>query len=256
MSNSNTAPIMHVNLHDLKVDHTYQRPLELKRVEAIVARFDPGLTRLPVASIRDNGEIYLIDGQHTVEILKRVGTKGKIAVQYHKGLTIAQEARKFRELNRQGKEGSMPVSIECTFNSSLVSEEPLETEISQIVETLGLSIRKPGKTGINTFESLYYAHGNGNLSATLYTLREWCPDDKRQFENGLIRGVSAFFKTFPNASPERLIKVLKPFSPSEIKFRFMRAKKELGELGVSYKAQVSTLQELYNKKMRSTYKVF
>jgi hypothetical protein len=51
----------------------YQRPISRAHVNKIVQQFDERLLGLPVVSVRDNGSCFVVDGQHRVAALARLG---------------------------------------------------------------------------------------------------------------------------------------------------------------------------------------
>lgn len=240
-----TLPQMIVDPNTLKADYQYQRPLDERRVDYIVEHFEPGLFRDPICSIRSNGDIYILDGNHSIASAKRLGWK-KLKVSYHTGLTIAQEALEFDKLNKGGKEGRLPVSVSGRFKSRLFGGSPVEIEISKIADGLGLKLCGQGKNSVGAIEAIYWAHTNRNLAKTLWTLKSWYPEGGKVYGNDLIRCVSAFYQAHPNADPKRLAKSLEKLLPDELRVRLVRAKKTYGQLGVTYVGQISTLVDLYN----------
>lgn len=247
--NTDVLPHMTVNIDSLKADYRYQRPLDHNRVKYIAEHFKASLVRTPIVSQRANGELYIIDGNHTVNILKTVGWK-TVQVQYHTGLTVEQESLAFDDLNRNGRKGRLAVPVCNRFNALLVGGAPKETAINKIVQGLGLCMYRNGKRGISAIEALYWAHSNGNLEKTLWTLKKWIPEDSRVYQNDMIRGVSAFYKAYPNADQKHLAKALSPFLPSELRTVFFRTKKSLGLIGASSLGQITTLFDLYNKGLK------
>lgn len=249
--NAGVLPTMTVSIDSLNVDYIYQRPLDHKRVKYIAENFKPSLVRTPIVSLRANGELYIIEGNHTVNAAKAFGWK-TIPVQYHTGLTVEQEALEFEALNRIGRNGRLAVPVCNRFNALLIGGSLEETAINSIVEGLGLRISRESKRGINAIEAIYWAHSNGNLEKTLWTLKKWCPEGGKVYQNDMIRGVSAFYGKYPDADPKHLVKVLASFLPSEMRTRFFRTKKSLGVTGASFEGQITTLLDLYNKGLKGS----
>ena len=248
--NTSVLPRMIVNIDNLKVDG-YQRPLDPNRVKYIAEHFKPSLVRLPIVSKRSNGDLYIIDGNHTVNGAKLFGWK-TILVQYHTGLTVEEEALEFEELNRVGRNGRLAVPICNQFKALLLGRSPKEVAINAIVENLELRISRESKNGINAIEALYWAHSNENLGKTLWTLKKWCPEGGKVYQNDMIRGVSAFYKSHPNADHYHLVKALSSFLPSELRMMFFRTKKALGLIGATSVGQITTLTDLYNKGLKGS----
>lgn len=64
--------IKRFKVKDIAVD-VYQRPVSSAHVAKIVREFDERLLGLPVLSVRDNGDCYVVDGQHRIEALRKLG---------------------------------------------------------------------------------------------------------------------------------------------------------------------------------------
>lgn len=93
-----------IAVNDIHVDHSYQRPLDENRVSRMAADFDPSLVGVIEVSLRADGTYRVIDGQHrlvTVRIAK--GMSAAIACNVHTGLTPAEEAQLFFDIDRKRK---------------------------------------------------------------------------------------------------------------------------------------------------------
>jgi hypothetical protein len=91
---SNTKP------NDLLVDLSYQRSISEKRIASIVKNFNKNAIGVVTLSIRENGDLYIIDGQHRVEALKKLG-KGDEPINsiVFFDLSLAEEAELFLIMN-------------------------------------------------------------------------------------------------------------------------------------------------------------
>ncbi|MBO0378087.1 ParB/Srx family N-terminal domain-containing protein [Staphylococcus warneri] len=58
---------------DLNTDMSYQSPVKEAQVKKIVKHFDPQKLHTIVVNKRENGQFYIIDGQHRVQALKELG---------------------------------------------------------------------------------------------------------------------------------------------------------------------------------------
>ena len=250
--NETMLPIMSVDISKIEVDYSYQRPLNLARVSEMVRNYSATLVRLPVVSIRKDGRIFAIDGNHTIAVQKGIGTTGKINVHYHIGLTVEQEAHEFIRLNENGWNGRLQVSACSKFDAAVTARHSNAVEIKSIAKSLGLDVGTKARA-IRAIEALGYAHSNGNLKKTLWTLNTWCPEDSHRFENALIRGMSAFYSRYQHADEKHLVRALTDsnLAPSELKARFNRQKKTYGP-GDSYRGQVEAILEIYNKGLKGS----
>lgn len=135
--------ICELNVYDLKVDqHAYQR-IEKSAIKDYVRNFNPDLLNVIVVSERDNGGLYVIDGQQRVAACRIVGYK-MIKAQVFIGLTLKQEAKMFLELNK----GINLTAIE-KFKAKLTKEDPAAIELNNIIEASGYKVSRSAK-GENT----------------------------------------------------------------------------------------------------------
>lgn len=86
---------------EIAVD-TYQRALSSTHISKIVRDFDERLLGLPVVSIRDNGSVYVIDGQHRIAALEKLGI-AQVDCQVLRETTTQAEAEMFVKVNTTKK---------------------------------------------------------------------------------------------------------------------------------------------------------
>lgn len=93
-----------VRCEDLLVDYDlYQRPLE-SRVNSIAKNWDIRQARPLVLSLREDGSLWVIDGNHTrTAALKVYGEDAELPAIIYDGLTPEDEAELFRVLNTNNK---------------------------------------------------------------------------------------------------------------------------------------------------------
>ena len=90
-----------INLKDLKIDPSYQRAPDERRIRKIASNWDDLKANLVHVSHRPDG-YYVIDGNHTRLACERAG-RTDILCRVHEGLTINDEAQLFVELNMNNK---------------------------------------------------------------------------------------------------------------------------------------------------------
>jgi len=91
-----------LSVADLYVDANRQRWLVETWVIALLAMWDPDYLGIPVVSRRKDGSLWVIDGQHRIEVLNRLGVT-TVACTVYEGLTLREEAKMFLALNRNRK---------------------------------------------------------------------------------------------------------------------------------------------------------
>lgn len=128
----------HVKLTNIMVDERAQRSLDEKRAERLSESFDWTAFGNIHVSLRHDGSMYVVDGQHRVQAARMAGFNGStmIPAVVHRGLSIEQEAHLFRVLNA----GVAPKPID-KFLIGLTAGYEEECEINKIVESLGVHIR-------------------------------------------------------------------------------------------------------------------
>lgn len=119
----------------MRVAPLAQRELKQHRVDKLVANFDLEQLGTPTVNCRDD-RYYVIDGQHRIEALKAIGY-GDQSVQcwLYKGLTEADEAEKFLQLN-----DILAVDAFPKFMVAVTAGRSDESAVNEIVEKAGLRI--------------------------------------------------------------------------------------------------------------------
>lgn len=129
-----------LNVDVLKVDHTYQRPLDIYHVSAMAHNFDlKKLFRIAVNE-RPNGDFYIVDGQQRVGAIKLLGGNYMIdCVVYHLD-TVEKEAALYYHLNWDRKN---PTSYD-RWRARLALGEPDVVRIQAAVDHANLRLAKSG----------------------------------------------------------------------------------------------------------------
>lgn len=127
-----------VPIGSIGVDYNYQRQLDAGRVSAMAADFDLDTVASIRVNVRNNGAMYVIDGQHRLAALKALGfgDKDKVEVLVHHGMTPQEEAKAFATHNR-----ARAVNVMAMWHARSAAKDPTVTEINQILQVNGLQIR-------------------------------------------------------------------------------------------------------------------
>jgi hypothetical protein len=244
--------VLSVKARELLVDNRYQRSLDEARAMKIGNNFQPDLFGLPVVSLRKDGRLYLIDGQHRGVGLCRAGRGDqKVDVQVLEDLTVPEEAMLFHELNHE-RHKVQPID---DYRARLVAKVPEIVEIDRIARSVGLKVTTGNcKHSVSAVCALEDTHINrGNLKSTLSTLRVWSEkmgDDVVAYDNRIIRYVSRFLADFPAADPDVLAMQLVRFgAPSKLTARVKLESRAWGGTSPQETA-IIVLLEVYNKRNR------
>lgn len=183
-----------LNIDDLEIDETYQRPLSQAHVERILKDLDSAAADAITVSHRKNGKFYIVNGQHIASALKISGETEILAFVYT-GLTGKQEAALRLKKNNNRADTSME-----RYYAELAAQDPVAIGVRDVLAEFGTQINKsPSKySGFNTVSALeaLYREDEGIL------LRQTVRMIKDAFEEiggnaataAVVKGVAWFIK--------------------------------------------------------------
>lgn len=151
-----------VSVQELHVDPDAQRGLTPGWVKARVATFDVDQLGYIVVNKRENGKLYIVDGQHRVELMRAVGWGDqKIHAEVFSGMSQAEEAELFIARNDRKS-----VSRYDKFRVSVTAGEPVACQIDKIVRDHGLVISDQAKDGhVNAVDALERVYRGGGIAS-------------------------------------------------------------------------------------------
>jgi hypothetical protein len=124
-----------VEFTKLFIDHSYQRPLTLRKLKEITENFEPSAITALIVSKRSDGQFAIIDGQHRFKAGTKIGLK-TFNCEVHHELSIADEASLFYKINV--KRGAVPMGMQ--FKALLEADNKDVIKIKHIVESHGFEI--------------------------------------------------------------------------------------------------------------------
>lgn len=137
-----TSEIVEVKVGDLWVDPQVQRAVKKHRVATLAAKFDPAALGVLTTSYRSPRRIHVVDGQHRYRAAEAAAYTGPLVTLQYRGLTIAQEAALFRQLNDAEK----PSAVDH-FLVACVEQDPRALHLSAILSTEGWTVSAYGGEG-------------------------------------------------------------------------------------------------------------
>lgn len=147
----------------LDIDPRINRPLDTRRVDNIARDFDPDALGVLTVSARESGQYVLIDGQHRAASVRQLGwgDEQRVPCDVRPGLTLAEEARLFVNLNNTAK----PTAI-YRFLRRVTAGEDVAVAINHIVALAGLEVSdQPGDGRINAVVAMERVYsGTGALA--------------------------------------------------------------------------------------------
>jgi hypothetical protein len=208
-----------IRVGDLRIDQHYQRNLKDGWARAIADNWDQFLYDPMDVSLREDGSMYVMDGQHRLAALRMLGYEDQMVVcRVFTGLTLAMEARRF---NTQGNR--KPLNAQEQFRSRLFEGQAAELAVDQCIRMAGFLLNYSGSETANgrvvcvgSLLSVYRSGGADHLLDSLNVIaagfgRENGPSAKT------VSGISAFLRKHgERADRTRLLTVMKQTTADQI----------------------------------------
>ena len=141
-----------IKVNQLRVDERVQRDgLKETSVRAMVKDFNEGAMGIITVSRRPNDGDYIIDGWHRTEtVRRRTDNEGDVLCHVYEGLSLAEEAILFLELNAK-----TAVTLMDKFKARLTAEDPTARAIDEMVRYYGWTVSPiPANGNVNAIGSL------------------------------------------------------------------------------------------------------
>jgi len=210
-SNADLARTEWVNVNDILVEH-YQREIKEYKLRRMLREWDPSIAGYIILSLRENGLLYVVDGQHRTEAIRRlqhrIGPYIKAVVV--EGWSADDESNFFYKSQRpENRAALMPEDI---HRAAVYAGDQDAIAIQRIVEHAGFRIGRAAPntdaTKINAVKSIntvYGKYGLGILAQSLDLIVS-CWGASESPEHALIEGTALFFVLFPQANTPSLAK--------------------------------------------------
>lgn len=242
-------------LSTLEICPQTQRGMRLSHVNTIVAKFDADKLGYIVVSLRD-GRYYIVDGQHRVEALRKLGrTEHKVPVLLYQGLSVQEEADLY--LGLQVRRGANSYD---TFRIQMTSGDPVACDIDRIVRAQGLVVSPLSKNGgIAAVSSLRFVYKGAGLlkkdspsllARTIKVLKSTWGVEYTAFDGILIRGMGLVLARYAsNVSDDDIARILSKQHPTKL-LAGAKAMKEVMRRTDDHCAAASIVA-IYNERKRS-----
>lgn len=184
-----------VNLCDLNVDSRYQAPLSETRARAIAAAFRRESATAIVVSMRDDGTLWIIDGQTRAAAARKVALKTILAWVYT-GLSLEEEAALYADANTVRK----TPSSKSVFRARLLACEEPYVSINKLVEEAGLSLSLTNTKSsrsiacVGTIVQIWKSGKAEVLSRVLTIACAAWPETDRAFDAYILAGLASLLK--------------------------------------------------------------
>lgn len=208
---------------DLVVDHTYQRDLDRARVRRMAEAWDP--TMLGVIDVADRGEhaqprYAIISGQHrhaTALLADPRGEDTPLVCNVHRGLTVADEALLFHELDAK----QVRLTSWDRWHARKAAGDRAVLEIEEIVAGFGMKCsagQNDGRVGaVGALETLHTLGGATLVARAMNSLyaaygRSWAG-----YTAPVITGVGLLYRFYEGLPDERVVDVLAKTTPQQLR---------------------------------------
>ena len=177
---------MKLPISALRVDK-YQKKVRKRVVDEIVNNFNPAAVGVIHVSQREDGSLWIFDGQHRTEALSRLGFEYVDCLVFS-GLTPEQEASGFIGHHAVSK----PTKIEEHIGK-VFAKDKTALEIEKIVGELDLSVvaggRKNTIQSVNALYHIYEKNGGEVLRRVLKIIKDGSPDSERPYNAQLMKAL-------------------------------------------------------------------
>ncbi|MDO5299978.1 MAG: ParB N-terminal domain-containing protein [Clostridia bacterium] len=179
----------------------YQRVLNMKNVNRIVKEFNPAKLGVLVVSKRDDGTYSVLDGQHRLTALRRLGFSAANCIVLE-NMTVQEEADYFRRQN----ENKQNLRIADTFNASLYAEDEESLEIKRLMDKYGFRFGKSGSPmcicAIGALQTIIRTYDVQTLENVLCCIAGTWPKDATILRREMLAGLAEFWHRFADAVPQ------------------------------------------------------
>lgn len=208
---------------DLAVDHTYQRDLDQARVRQMVEAWDP--TMLGVLDISDRGpdaspRYAIINGQHRHAAAVGADPRGKdapLVCNVHRGLTVAEEAGLFHELDATTRR----LTSWDRWHARRAAGDPVVADIERIVTAHGMKCspgRNDGRIGaVGALEHLHNLGGPQLVARTLNVLSASYGTEWAAYQAPIVSGTGLLLHYYADVDLDRLDAALTKSTPQQLR---------------------------------------
>lgn len=234
-----SAPLVYigaVSVRDIFADHQYQRDLDLPRARLMAEAWD--VRKVGVIDVSDRGpdaadRYAVINGQHRWAAARLVDPEYHLVANVHTGLTVADEARLFYEIDA----GTRRLTTWDRWNARRGAGDPEVTAIESVVAGVGLAVDPAPQNGnircTATLEKVHQLGGPLLLENTLRLIVEVWGHRLDAVDYPLVLGVALILHSFDTVlDHDRFAEILVDFAPRQIKARAQALREtESGQFG-------------------------
>lgn len=257
-----------VKVADLNIDLEVQRTANKQRIDKIAAKFVPEAVgtlvvserKIPVGTLAPAGrrqlvkrKLYVVDGQHRLEVLKLLGIE-EVWAEVHYGLTQEDEAVLFMIRNR---ETQAPNAVD-EYRIALKGEVKLFVDTDKVIRDHGLSMGTSSTNVIGAVRGVVKIvdqHGPDVLSRCLDIAEASWGRTAESWDGMILGGLSMFVARYGDVADEaELVRKLRVKTAAHWKREINdKAKSDAGGSGTGSRnyAALNLIKEAYNLRRRA-----
>lgn len=253
--NGHLGSIEVLPIESLRIDPTYQRDLVQNLVDEIALAYDPLTAGVVLVSRRDDGELYIVDGQHKTAGAQQAGRSTVLCLVVN-GLTSEDEARLRLAANVKRAD-----SIGEKWKARIAAGEKTPIAVTNLVESFGtqINISPIAHTGINAIgalETIYNLDRTGEMLTRVLTLIQnvWGTPEGEYAYATLLKGLAYFYDKHDGEFDEaRFVERLGIEGPTAIRRMAQNHKVVLG--GSMWLNVYRSVVEVYNLRLGDSSKL-
>ena len=242
-----------VNLYpeQIKKDPKYQREIDVARIKKITKHWDDDLVNPPKVSLRENGNYYVFNGQHTLAAWKKRYGNRPILCKVYRGLTELEEKDLFVKQEGFAKAVGKVEKLRAEYNAGtadVVDMVKCATIAGCIIDFESSASDKRNRVNaIAAAYAVYKSVGHDAFINILDILRRAFFGEQLAFQDGFLKGMGYLFKN--HSDQFTISKMVQALSKQPIDWYRQRANLFVGQsASVRY---ARAFAEQYNKGKRS-----
>lgn len=216
-----------LKVDDLKIDPSYQRGVVKKHTKIVKDFMAEALGTITVGE-REDGSLWVVDGQQRVTALKALGKK-EVRADVFASQGPEHEAEVFRVMNKN-RTALKPLEL---FHAALAAGDDEAWTIKKIVEEYGFRIKtstgiSPASNyaaetlssmigAISTVETVFKRGGGDALRFVMSVLKDAWPGDSNRTVDAILYGLYGFWTARgKDVNLERLVPRLNTTTPAKV----------------------------------------
>lgn len=174
---------------DLRLDPQAQRGLDERRAQRLADGLVPEAIGSIIVSKRENGELYIVDGQHRWRALQLAGIEN-VTAEVHKGLTQQAEAVLFLIKNRESAKPNKLAEYKVGVTAGLPPFVDIENVLSKRGLALGTNASGNTIAAVARVIEIAEQYGADVLERTLIIAEQAWGRSGDSFEHQLLIGLA------------------------------------------------------------------